>query len=395
MYNLDQVIDRRLFESWKWRHCSEDVLPLWIADMDFKSPEPVLEALRQRIEHGVLGYGIEPPELRPVIVERLYELYGWEVAPAELVFLSGVMAGMRLACHALARPGDGVLVQTPGYDSILETPAMAGLTNDEAQLVLQADGYYEVGRQLFEGAITSRTRLFALCNPHNPSGRVFTRQELEMMAEVCLRHRLIICSDEVHSGIIYRGHSHIPVASLDPEIARSTITLMAPSKAYNIAGLRCAFAIIQNPELRATFEAARRGLVAGPDALGYVAALAAYRDSQTWLEEVTRYLEANRDLAARYVNTQLPGVTMCAPEASYLAWLDCRRAGIPHEIHNIRFHKFFFQEARVAVYNGEFFGRPGQGFARLNFGCRRATLMEGLDRMGQALAAFRARQGAT
>jgi len=387
VYDLDQAIDRRLYESWKWRHCDEDVLPLWIADMDFKSPEPVLQALRRRIEHGVLGYAMEPPELRPVIVQWLRELYGWEVAPGELVFLSGVMAGLRLACRALAGPGDGVLLQTPGYDSILDTPAMFGLSNDEAELALRADGYYEVDGQALERAISSRTRLFALCNPHNPSGRVFTRRELETMAEICLRHKLIICSDEIHCGIVYRGHRHIPIASLDPEIARSTITLMAPSKTYNIAGVRCAFAVIQNPGLRATFEAARRGLVAGPDALGWVAALAAYRYGQPWLDEVLRYLEGNRDLAARYVRTELPGVRMYPPEASFLAWLDCRQAGIAHEIHNIRFHKFFYEQARVAVYNGAFFGRPGRGFARLNFGCRRSTLIEGLDRIKRALAA--------
>lgn len=387
-HDFNRVIDRRRFGSFKWRHCDDNVLPMWIADMDFMAPEPVIRALRQRVDHGVFGYGMEPPELRQVIVDRLQNRYNWQVSPEELVFLPGVMTGVNLACHALASPGDGVLVQTPGYDSILAAPANAGLTCDEMELTLRPDGHYAIDVDAFEGAITDRTRIFVLCNPHNPVGRVFQAQELEQMAEICLRHNLVICSDEIHCDIVYSGYHHLPIATLDPEIADRTITLMAPSKTYNTAGLQCAVAIIQNSELREVFVAAKKGLVGGCNIMGYVAALAAYRDGQPWLDEALRYLEANRDFTIQRINEGLPGIRMVKPEGTYLAWLDCRQSGIAHEFHNVRFHKFFFQKSRVAVYNGAYFGRGGEGFVRLNFGCPRSILAKALNRMEEALVAL-------
>jgi len=379
--DFDRLIDRRHSDSVKWHYYGDDVLPMWVADMDFLSPEPAIRALRERVEHGVFGYGTDLPELRQVLVDRLADLYGWRVLPRDLVFLPGVITGFNLACRAVTAPGDGMLVQTPIYPPILRVPGNVGLTCDEMELTRQPDGYYTIDFDLFEKTITGRTRIFVLCNPHNPVGRAFQRQELERMAEICLRHNVVICSDEIHCDLLFRGVQHIPIASLDAEIANHTITLIAPSKTFNIAGLQCSVAIIQNADLRKKFKAARVDLVNEVNILGLVAALAAYREGQEWLDELLVYLEANRDLLVQYVSEQMPGIRMGKPEATYLAWLDCRQAGIPGNP-----HKFFLEQAKVAVNDGVTFGRGGEGFIRLNFGCPRSTLLEALDKMRAALA---------
>jgi cystathionine beta-lyase len=369
------------------------VLPLWVADMDFASPAPVIRALRERVEHSVFGYGIEPPELREVIVARLQRLYGWAVSPEAIVFIPGVIAGFNLACGAVATSGGGVppyggvLVQTPVYPPILTAPSNAGLTRGEMELTRQADGRYVVDLDLMAATISDRTNAFILCNPHNPVGRVFTRAELLQMAGLCLsripargQRGLVIVSDEIHCDLVFSGHHHLPIASLAPEIAGRTITLMAPSKTFNVAGLGCAFAVIPDPELRRQFNAARRGLVPEVNVMGFVAALAAYRDGGPWLAECLRYLEANRDFLTRHIAAHLPGIAMSPLEGTYLAWLDCRQAGIPGNPAH-----FFLEQARVALSDGPTFGSGGAGFVRLNFGCPRATLEEALERMAGAM----------
>ncbi len=379
-YDLDRVIERRTSDSIKWRLYGDEVLPLWVADMDFPAPEPVLRALHERVEHGIFGYGVEPPELRPLLVDRLQRLYGWQVPPEALLFLPGVISGFNLAARTVTRPGDGVLVQTPIYYPILRVPQNVGLVLNGMELTRRPDGQYEIDLDRFEATITDRTRILILCNPHNPVGRVFRRDELERMAEICLRHHVFICSDEIHGDLVFTGHQHLPIAALSPEVAAQTVTLLAPSKTYNIAGLHCAVAIIPNAELRQRFQAARADLVPGVDVLGYVAMLTAYRDGGPWLAAVLRYLEDNRDFLFEYVNAHLPGVTMARPEGTYLAWLDCRGAGLPDNP-----HRFFLEKARVAVNDGATFGPGGEGFVRLNFACPRATLLAALERMRAAL----------
>lgn len=379
-YDFDECIDMRHTDSAKWNYYDEDVLPLWVADMDFRSPEPVLRALQDRVEHGVFGYGSDPPELREVIVDRLRRLYDWEVSPEELVFFPGVVTAFNLVCHAFGSPGDGVLLQTPVYYPMLYAPGGAGLTNDEMELTRCPDGRYEIDFDLFEQAISDRTRIFMLCNPQNPVGRVFRRDELAQMAEICLRHDIVICSDEIHCDLLFQGSRHLPTATLAPEVADQTITLMAPSKTFNVPGLKCSLAIVQNPELRKTLKETHTGLVHGVNVMGSAAALAAYRDGQPWLDEVLEYLEANLDLLVEYVEAHLPGISMSRPEATYLAWLNCHEAGIPGNA-----HEFFLKEARVAMNDGAVFGQGGEGFVRLNFACPRWRLTEALDRMRDAL----------
>jgi cystathionine beta-lyase len=382
-YDFDRVIDRRNTESAKWHKYPADVLPLWVADMDFPSPEPVIRALAERVAHGFFGYGVEQPEFYEVITDRLQKRYGWRVSPEAIVHLPGVIPGLNLACRVAAVPGDALLVQTPVYPPILRAPDNCGLTRLEAEMPRQADGRYVIDFDVFRSAIQDRTRVFILCNPHNPVGRAFDRAELRRMAEICLEHKLLICADEIHCELVYPGQQHLPIASLAPEIERNTVTLMAPSKTFNLPGLKSAIAIIPDARLRERFVAAQLDLVKAVNILGYTATLAAYRDGQPWLDELLRYLEGNRDLVAGYVASQLPGVRMYPPEATYLAWLDCRGAGLPGDDP----HTFFLERARVALNDGATFGRPGRGFARLNFACPRSMLTEGLDRMRRALLA--------
>jgi cystathionine beta-lyase len=383
-YDFDRVIDRRRTNSNKWRKYPADVLPLWVADMDFPSPEPVLRAMRERVEHGVYGYGFEDPEFAEVFVERAQVRYGWKVSPEAVVLIPGVIPGFNVACRALTGPGDGLLMQVPVYPPILRSPGNHDLTRDEAPLGRQRDGRYVADLDAFRAAIHARTRAFLLCNPHNPVGRVFTKHELTGMAAICLERGLPIIADEIHCDLLYSGQQHVPIASLGPEVEQRTITLMAPSKTFNLAGLKVSVAVIPNASLRERFLAARGDFVqAQVNIMGYTAALAAYRDGEEWLRALMRYLEANRDFLTEYVRRHLPGVTMVAPEGTYLAWLDCRGA----EPAAADPFTFFLERAKVAFNDGALFGPGGRGFVRLNFGTPRSLLTEGLERMRRALGA--------
>ena len=385
-YDFDHFPDRRATESTKWLTYGGDVLPMWVADMDFRSPQPVIDALHQRVEHGVFGYPLgddhlsEIPGLRELVADRLAKHYQWPVAPEDIIFLPGVITGFDLACHAIAAPTGGVLIQTPVYTPILKAANNTGIVHHEMELTHGVDGKYTVDLDCLRDSITDDTRLFILCNPHNPVGKVFNRQELERMAELCMNQGVVICSDEIHCELIFRGYQHIPIASLDPEIAQNTITLMAPSKTFNLAGLQCSFAVIQNPELRRKFLASRKGLVPWVNLMGLVAAKAAYELGQEWLDQLLAYLEANRDYLAGFVHDELPGIAMAKPEATYLGWLDCRQTGIEGNP-----YRFFLEQGRIAFNDGCTFGKGGEGFVRLNFGCPRAMLQECLERMKTVL----------
>lgn len=378
--NFDRIIDRTDTPSLKWHHYGEDVLPMWVADMDIHSPEPVIQALKDRAEHGVFGYERSPADLREIIADRLQRLYHWTVAPEAVVFLPGVVPGFNLAARAFIAPNEGLLIQTPVYMHILHAADVAGVRSDTMELTQQADGRYIVDFDRFEANIRDSTRMFLLCNPHNPVGRVFTRTELETMAASCLRHNTLICSDEIHCDLTFDDHEHIPIAALDPEVEAQTITLMAPSKTFNIAGLRCAFAVIPNSDLRKQYDNARGHLVGYPNLMGYTAARAAYRGGGPWLEALTEYLHDNRALLIRTLEETMPQIEFVPPEGMYLAWLDCRSLGLSPDPHT-----FFLNEAKVALNRGADFGPGGEGFVRLNFGCPRSLLREGLCRMHAAL----------
>src|SRR4030043_228905 len=325
-YDFDRVIERRGTDSYKWKDYGDDVLPMWLADIDFVSAEPIIQALHQRIDHRVFGYTRPTLELRTVIQERLKKVYQWEVGEEEIVFLPGLVTGLNLFYYAFSNPGDGVLIQPPVYFHFVRDPVIHGRFLDDPPLVQKGDTY-EIDFTIFEKAIADRTKVFLFCNPHNPVARVFTPKELERVAEICLRHGVLISSDEIHCDLLYPGYQHVPIATLGREVAHQTITLMAPSKTYNLAGLHCGFAIIQNSKLRRTWQTFSSGLIPGVNIMGYVAALAAFRSGQEWLDQVLHYLKGNRDYLAQYIKEKLPSIRMTRMEATYLAWLHCREGG--------------------------------------------------------------------
>ena len=379
-WDFDRLVDRRTSDSVKWGTYDSDVLPMWIADMDFPAPPSVIQALQNRVSHGVFGYAKRPMALVEVIQERLQRQYQWSVPAEAIVFVPGVVPGFNLAIRSLATDKGDVLIQTPVYPPFLKAAGHSGLNTNIQQLSKKGNASYEIDLDEFKIAVGPSTKAFLLCNPHNPVGRVFRPAELESMAEICLRNHVPVISDEIHCDLTYRGHQHVPLATMSPEIAHQTITLMSSSKTFNLAGLDFAFAVILNPELRREFESARNGMVPVPNALAYVAALAAYQDGWAWLESLLGYLEANRDFVCQFVAEKFSGVSLVKPEASYLAWLDCREANLPCSA-----AKFFLNNARVALNDGRKFGPGGEGYVRLNFGCSRSMLAEGLERMMSAL----------
>ncbi len=390
-YDFDSPIDRRNSDSGKWTRYPDDILPLWVADMDFACPPPVIDALHDRVDHAVFGYGGDPAELRAVFCAHLAKQYGWDVAPEAIVFLPGLVSGINVAARAVGAPGDGVLVCTPVYGPFLSSVELQGRSLHNAPLAVSTSHhngqdalYYEMDFAAIEQATSADTRLHILCNPHNPVGRAFNRTELETLAEHCLRHDFIICSDEIHCDLLLDGAQHIPIAALDPEIAARTITLMAPSKTYNLPGLGCSMAIIPDAELRKRFQRAAAGIVPHVNVLGLVAAQAAYSQCADWLEELQRYLTDNRNFTLQFVKQNMPALATTIPEATFLAWFDCRNAAILGNPYD-----FFLNNARAALNDGAWFGPGGEGFVRLNFGCLRATLAQALERMAEALSANR------
>lgn len=375
-FNFDTVIEMRGTGSAKWdKYQGRDIIPLWLADMDFRSPPAVIAALQQRVEHGVFGYPSAPPDLVAVVRSMLLATYGWEVEPEWLVWLPGLVTGLNVICRAAAASGEEVLTAVPVYPPFLSAPRLSGRSLATVPL-MQAAGSWTFDFEQLEARITPRTRLFLLCNPHNPVGRVFTREELTRLALICEKHNLIICADEIHCGLVLdRDQNHVPLATLDPTLARRTVTLMSPSKTFNLPGLGCALAIIPDGQLRRRFRQAMAGIVPGVNLLGYVAALAAYRDGAGWHEALLDYLRVNRDLVRTAIN-RMPGLAMGHVEATYLGWIDTRASGIDEPVQ-------FFENAGVGLADGAAFGGPG--FLRLSFACPQATLVEALARMSRAL----------
>jgi cystathionine beta-lyase len=390
-YNFDSIIERRGTNSIKWRQYPQDVLPLWVADMDFAAPEPIRAALMRVVEQGVLGYDFPTKELRETVAARMQMLYGWQVSPDAVVATPGVVAGFTIAAHTLCMAGQGILVQPPVYPPFLKVHGNAGLVRQDAPLALEVGGAslrYAVDFVVFQQAVHSagaRTGMFLLCNPHNPTGQVYTKDDLERMADICLRNDISICSDEIHSEILLGGKKHIPIAALDPEIADHTITLIAPSKTFNIPGLFCGFAIIPNKDLLERYKKTVERMAMHVSSPGLVAAQVAFSGTcDAWLAALCAYLTGNRDFLVEFVRDELNGIRTTIPDATYLAWLDCTKqvksgiiSGTPYE--------FFLKSAKVALNEGREFGSGGEGFVRLNFGCPHATLVEALARMKSAI----------
>lgn len=375
-FDFDRVIDRRNADSVKWnKYAGRDVLPLWVADMDFAAPPAVLTALQERVAHGCLGY----PEVRPGLIDNvmtyLQREYGWRIEAEWLLWLPGVVTGLNAACRAVN--GD-VLTATPVYPPFFSAPRLAN--KQLAAVPLRLDG----GRwgwdwPAMEAALTTDTRLLLLCHPHNPVGRAWRTDELAELAAFCRRHALTVCSDEIHCGLILdEGSKHLPFAAVDEEMATRTITLMAPSKTYNVPGLGCSFAVVPDATLRRRVTGVMRGIVPDLNVLGLTAAEAAYGNCEEWRQSLLGILRRNRDRVETVI-AGLPKLAMSHVEATYLAWIDARGLGVEDPAD-------FFEAAGVGLSNGRDFGLPG--WVRLNFACPFGTLESALDRMAKACASL-------
>ena len=375
---FDSEIDRTGTSSQKWDTSKgRDILPMWVADSDFMSPEPVKKALIERIEHGIFGYTNTPDELNRLFIDRMARLYNWQVSEEELIWLPGLVTGLHLACRATKPNSDetiSVATPTPIYPPFKSAPALSGCTVVTVPMREDA-GRYVIDFSALE-QVAEEIDLLLFCNPHNPGGTIYREDELKMLGELAIQYDFIICSDEIHCDLLLEpAAKHIPLASISPEIAARTITLMAPSKTWNIAGLGCSVAVIQNSDIRQRFQQRRKGIVPDVNLLGYTAAIAAYRDGDEWNQQQCHYLKENRDLALERINS-MPGLSLNSFEATYLAWIDCSKANLedPHA---------FFEQAGVGLSPGRDFGDPH--FVRMNLGCTRATLTAALDRIERAL----------
>jgi len=369
---FDTPVDRAHSDSIKWgKYAGRDILPLWVADMDFVAPPAVLAALEKRLAHGVFGYGHPWPSLTESVLAHLESEYQWRIDPEWIVWLPGLVSGLNIACRAVE--GD-VLTAAPIYPPFLSAPRFSGRTLHRVELAC-ADGRWQWDHAALAAACTADTGLFLLCHPHNPVGRCWSRQELLDLADFAERNDLVVCSDEIHCGLILDADKrHIPFASLSPEAARRSITLMAPSKTFNIPGLGCAFAVIPDAALRRRFLRTMDGIVPHVNVLGLAACEAAYRDCADWHRELIAYLGGNRDRVADTV-AAIPGATMSPVEATYLAWIDVRALGLDQPGKHFEAHG-------LGLSDGGDFGAPG--WVRLNFGCPRATLDEALRRFSAA-----------
>jgi putative C-S lyase len=381
-FDFDAPVDRAGTWSSRWeRYAGRDVIPLWVADTDFRAPPCVLDALAERLRHGVLGYTAPPQALREAIVERMQRLYRWRIEPDWIVFLPGVVPGLHLAARHLIEPDGHALVPTPIYHHFKRAVELAPRAHTDVPLVLRG-GRWVLDEERLAAAVRPATRLLFLCNPQNPGGTILTRAELERLAGLSLRHRLVICADEIHADLLLdEGKPHIPIASLSPEISRRTVTLASPNKTFNFPGAGCAWAIAEDPALRRAMSSDHHATVHDASLFGYIASLAAYREGDAWLAAQLEYLRGNRDLVERAV-ALMPGLSMAHVAATYLAWIDASGLGVKDAAAHFLAHG-------VALSPGGQFGAPG--CVRLNFGTQRARLEAALARMVSAVSSTRAR----
>jgi cystathionine beta-lyase len=373
-YDFDNIIDRRNTASLKWdKYSGSDIIPMWIADMDFQSPPAVLEQLHERIDHGVFGYTLVPQELQDVIVKRMQDKYDWQIDPSWIILLPNLVSALHLSCQAAAKPGDEILTFTPVYPPFFTAPMPSQkLINIPLRRDCDKNTF---DLEAFKNAITPKSKLLLLCNPHNPVGRSFDCDELKAITEICLEHNITICSDEIHCDLILDNKIHIPTATISPKVAASSITLMSPAKTFNLPGLNCGLAIIPDEELRKKFIKQRSGTVPYVNALGYTACLAAYRDSEQWHDELLEYLKSNRDIIEDFI-AETPQLSMDHIEATYLAWIDVSKLNLPEPA-------AFFEKAGVGLSDGKDFGCGDH--LRLNFGCPKKTLLNALERIKTAI----------
>jgi len=365
----------------KWQSYGDGVLAAWVADMDFPPAEPIRRALAHMLQVSDTGYPLNPTsrDLPTLFSERAAKRYGLQVEPRRVEVITDVVQGLYVGQQVFSQPGDGVVIQTPIY------PPFLGLTAEMKRTPLfnplvQGRERYEIDFEQLRASIDANTRVLMLCNPHNPTGRVLTRAELQQLAEICIEHDLIVLSDEIHADLVYPGHEHVPIATLGPEIEARTVTFMSASKAFNIAGLRCAVAAFGSVDLQRRFNQVPRHMRGGLGAPGLAATRVAWQECGDWLAAVVAYLRANRDFTSEFLAREMPDVRCLPAEGTYLAWLDCRALGLEPSPFD-----HFLTRARVALSKGDAFGPEGAGFVRINFATSRQILTQVLERMAKSL----------
>lgn len=384
---FDQVVERRNTDCAKWDGVLDvfgraDVLPMWVADMDFRPPEAVVKAVINRAEHGVFGYEKRPARFTEAVVNWMKTRHNWEIDPSWLIHTGGVVAGLTLSVLALTEPGDRIVIQPPIYPPFYRVVKINGREVVENPLV-QVDGKYYMNFEELEEIFRSGVKTMLLCSPHNPVGRVWTKEELEKLAELVLKYEVTVINDEIWSDLVFSGAKHTPFANLSPEVAQRTVTFNAPSKTFNIAGLYCSNGIIPNPEFKEKISAMiTRLAMTHINCFGLIAAETAYNNGASWLDELLTYLEGNVDYAIAELKRIAPKIKVTKPEGTYVLWMDCRELGIPYE----ELNQFFVREAGLGFNEGSNFGPVGAGFQRMNIACPRSLITEALNRMEKALA---------
>ena len=377
-HNFDQIIPRKDTHSTKWlKFSDEDVLPMWIADMDFACPSVITNAMTQRIDQGIFGYTDTPSDLTEVFVRKVYENTEWKIQDDWVVWIPGGVVGLNVSCKTVLAPGEMAMVPSPIYAPFTEAPENMERGFVKNYLV-DSKGRLEFDLEAIETILTEDTKLFFLCNPHNPGGTVFSKQEIEKISSICEERKIIVCSDEIHSDLILEeGLKHVPFASLNKYNEEHSITIMGPCKTYNLAGFPIAAAIIPNEELREDFVRNTKGIVAHIDSIAFVAAEAAYSKADIWHSELLDYLKFNRKILSERIN-KIEGISLKGPEAGFLAWIDCRNSEISNPA------EFFINEAKVGVHDGAWFGN--KDYVRLNFGCPSSLLEDAISRIEKAFS---------
>lgn len=384
-YNFDESISRKGTASVKWDGMQgafgrNDLLPLWVADMDFRTPPYILEALRKRLEHEVLGYSLKDEGYFPAIVNWAKDRYGWAIEEEWVHFMPGVVPAIALALQYFTQPGDKVLVQPPVYHPFHLLPARNHRTVVSSPFRIE-NGGFQFDEARFRQDIQG-CKVFLLCHPHNPGGKVWSREELIQIATICKENNTLVLSDEIHADLTFHPHTHIPFASVSQAAALNSLTFQAPSKVFNMPGMACAHAIIPNPEIReAYYRFLDQNELANGNLLSSIAVTAAYTHGTEWQEQMLNYVSDNLRFIETFCQTRIPAIRPIIPQASYLVFLDCRSLQLPHK----ELIRLFEDEAHLALNEGMMFGKEGEGFMRLNAGCPRSTLQEALERLEQAL----------
>lgn len=384
-YNFDEVIERRGVDSVKWDGVKDvwgrdDLLPMWIADMDFRTPPFVMNALRKRLEHEVLGYTFACGEWHEAICSWLHRRYGWDIVREMLTFVPGIVRGQAFALKCFTKPGDKVLVMPPVYPPFFRITEQLEREVVYSPLDLR-DGQFEINFERFSRDIGC-CRALIFCNPHNPGGRVWKVEELRRIAEICRENRVLVISDEIHADLTLPPYKHHPFATVSEAAAQVSLTFMAPSKAFNMPGLASSYAVIVDEEIRNRF---RKFMEAGDFCeghfLAYIGVVAAYTQGEEWLEQMLDYIKGNIDFTENYLKERIPGIGMIHQQASFLIFLDCRALGLPQE----ELIRLFTEKAHLALNEGRMFGKPGEGFMRLNIGCPRSVLERALTQLEAAV----------